>query len=571
MKKIYILGVVLSTAMLFSSCDSMLNKEPLDQFTNDNFWSSEKNVQSYANHFYYDFDGYDDDFYFPTLNDNQVSSGFADWSYLTVPASSGNWSNNWTEVRRANVMIQKIPTIKSMTSESKVHWMGVARLMRGWTYFHLVKMYGDVPWINTVLDINDGNVLYGKRIDRDIVMDSVYNDINYACNNMRSSSSRTILSRDVANAIKAEICLYEGTFCKYRSAADGQKPSDLARAKTFLSATKESCLQIMSNDKYNLNPSYQANYNSIDLSGNPEMIFYKPYKLNVMTHGLIEYTCSSTPMSGMSKDAFDSYLFTDGKPLAFTSKDKDDAAFLQKGTKVVAGKTVENDVMNLSQVLATRDIRLSESIDTCLCYKGRTFVRFNVGMAMTSSSGYGVSKFDNSTIPVGNRNTGMKNETDAPLYWLSIVYLEYAEACAELGTVTQSDLDNSINKVKARVGLPPLSINVGFSDPSNNMAVSDLIWEIRRERRCETMYDNNYRYWDLIRWHQLDKLDSSTHPNILLGANVKNDTDVSIPLIGNYINGSNGKNRIYDKKYYLYPIPSGQITLNPQLSQNLGW
>jgi hypothetical protein len=103
------------------------------------------------------------------------------------------------------------------------------------------------------------------------------------------------------------------------------------------------------------------------------------------------------------------------------------------------------------------------------------------------------------------------------VFWLSIVYLEYAEACAELGTVTQSDLDNSINKVKARVGLPPLSINVGFSDPANNMGVSDLIWEIRRERRCETMFDNNYRYWDLIRWHQLDKLDSSTYPNILLG------------------------------------------------------
>ena len=55
MKKIYIFEAMFSITLLFSSCDSMLNKEPLDQFTNDNFWSSEKNVESYANYFYYDF------------------------------------------------------------------------------------------------------------------------------------------------------------------------------------------------------------------------------------------------------------------------------------------------------------------------------------------------------------------------------------------------------------------------------------------------------------------------------------------------------------------------------------
>ena len=340
-----------------------------------------------------------------------------------------------------------------------------------------------------------------------------------------------------------------------------------------MSAAKDGCLQIMNNNNYTLNSSYQANYNSLDLSGNPEMIFYKAYKLNVMTHGLIEYTCSSTPMSGISKDAFDAYLFNDGKPLSLTSLDKNDAAFYQKGTKTVAGKTVEYNVMNLNKVLATRDKRLAASIDTCLCYKGRTFVRFNVGMAMTSASGYGVSKFDNSSISVGNRNTGGNNETDAPLYWLSVIYLEYAEACAELGTVTQNDLDISINKVKARAGLPSLTVNVGFNDPANNMNVSSLIWEIRRERRCETMYDNNYRYWDLIRWHQLDKLDSSRYPNILLGANVQNDPSAAsnLTLSGNYINGTMGKVRTFDKKYYLFPVPSGQITLNTQLSQNPGW
>ena len=86
-----------------------------------------------------------------------------------------------------------------------------------------------------------------------------------------------------------------------------------------------------------------------------------------------------------------------------------------------------------------------------------------------------------------------------------------------MGTATQSDLDKSINKLKTRAGLPALTVNVGFSDPANDMGVNDLIWEVRRERRTELMFDNWARYWDLIRWHQLDKLDSKQYPDVLLG------------------------------------------------------
>src|SRR3712207_9108863 len=65
------------------------------------------------------------------------------------------------------------------------------------------------------------------------------------------------------------------------------------------------------------------------------------------------------------------------------------------------------------------------------------------------------------------------------------------------------------------------------ADPANNMNVSSLIWEIRRVRRCELMCDLGYRYWDLVRWHQLDKLDSNKYPNINTGANIVNLADKS--------------------------------------------
>jgi hypothetical protein len=572
MKKLYIFGTILSATMLLTSCNNILDKGPLDSFTNDNFWVNENNVSGYANTFYNDFAGYSGDYYFNALSDDQVGSDYAEWTYTSVPATSGNWSNNWTEIRRANIMIQNVPGIASMTTAAKNNWVGFARLMRAWTYYHLVRMYGDVPWINEPLDINDDGYLYAGRTDRDVVMDSVYNDLSFACQNMYSSSSRITLNQAVAYAMTAEICLYEGTYCKYRTAADNGKAADATRATKYLGYAKTACTAIMNNSNYALNSSYKGNYNSVDLNGNKEMILYKAYKQSVLTHSLIDYTCSSTQQSGLSKDAFDSYLFIDGKPLASTSKDKNDAAFELDGTKIISGKPVAIKTMDLTKVLANRDPRLAMTIDTAACYTGQTFQRFGRGMAMTASSGYSVAKYDNSAIDDNYRSQTGSNYTHAPLFWLSVIYLDYAEACAELGTATQNDLDISINKVKARVGMPALTIGNITADPANNMNVNDLIWEIRRERRCELMFDNNFRYWDLVRWHQLDKLDSSAHPNIMLGANIVNDTwSSSVTRSGNYINGSRGKTRTYDSKYYFYPIPSGQITLNPQLGQNPGW
>ncbi|MDD4592459.1 MAG: RagB/SusD family nutrient uptake outer membrane protein [Parabacteroides sp.] len=574
MKKIQIINICLFV-MLFTACNDFLDKGPLDTFTNDNFWTSENNVKGYANTFYQDFTGYGNAggaglFYFKTLSDDQAGNSFADWTYQNVPASSSTWSDGWIEIRRAHILMENVEKME-MSNEAKNHWTGVGRLMRAWHYYQLVRSYGDVPWIDKSLDIKDDGYLYGTRENRDLVMDNVLDDLNYACEHMYDNASKTTLNRDVAYAMKAEICLFEGTFRKYRKAEDGQSAPDMTGANKFLNETKSAAVYLM-NRKYVLNKSYQGNYNSINLANNPEMIFYKAYKQNVLQHSLIDYTCSSTQLSGMTKNAFESYLFTDGKPMALTTLSRDDAARMYVGTKIIAGKELPDTVLSITHLLKVRDLRLSATIDTALCYVDRGFTRFGSGMSMTSSTGYGVSKYDNKSLENMYRNQTGQNFTHAPIFWLSVVYLQYAEACAELGNVTQNDLDISVNKLKARAGLPPLTVEVGFSDPANNMNVNDLTWEIRRERRTELMFDNWNRYWDLIRWHQLDKLDSSVYPEILLGANIVNDPyNKSVEKVGTYIDGRKNKSRLYNSKHYWYPIPSDQISLNPQLEQNQGW
>ena len=231
---------------------------------------------------------------------------------------------------------------------------------------------------------------------------------------------------------------------------------------------------------------------------------------------------------------------------------------------------------SIRKVLENRDPRLSVLIDSIVCFKGHTWKRpapeASGGALMSSSTGYTVKKYDNTSLEAFYRTNTYTGYTDAPIFWYSVILLNYAEAKAELGTITQADLDNSVNIVQKRAfGNDNAKLTLTpAADPANNHGVSNLLWEIRRARRCELMLDNWYRYWDLVRWHQLDKLDTERYPNITLGANLGTETFEGVNKTGNYMKATTSK-RTFDKKYYLYPIPTQQITLNPAIKQNFGW
>lgn len=518
-----------------------------------------------CNTFYNNYSGYGNGsgggwFYFKTLSDDQVDYQSTVWTYTSVVATSTNWSDPFTEIRRANYIIEGLQT-SSLDDAVKANYEGLARLNRAWEYYQLVRMYGDVQWITTVVDPADKDVVYGPRTDRDIVMDNVLEDLNYAASTITGTNKQRF-SADMALAMKADITLYEGTYCKYRNASDNAgKAADNTRAEKYLRECVAACEALMTKG-YSLNPSYKGNYNSISLSSNPEMIFYKPYSQNVFMHSTIDYTVNTSGTSGMTKNAFDNYLFLDGKPKATTTMDTNDAA-----VKDADGK------YNLESVLAVRDKRLAATLDPVLCFKGSAYSRAGVA-GFTSTTGYGIAKYDNpEELAVSDRNSINKQYTDCPLFWLSVVYLNFAEAKAELGTLTQADLDKSINKLQERAGLPGMTTQPE-ADPANNMGVSNLIWEIRRCRRCELMCDNWTRYWDLIRWHKLDLLDSSKNPTIYLGANMKNVENPEVDVNNDgYMIGSNTLNqpRTYEPKHYFYPIPTTQLTLNTNMEQNPFW
>lgn len=570
MKKAYIFGTLVAIGASLAGCNDFLddNRYPLTQETDSPlFWSETSNCDLECDYMYNYFEGYGQgnslgNYYFSTLSDDQAPSGFPNWNNTNIPASSGSWSTPYERVRHIQYIIRGVAG-SSLEAADKAHYTGIARLNRAYQFWTLVKRYGDVTWVDELVDVNSNEILYGPRTNRDVVMDNVLEDLDYAIANIKVQSGKQVWSKDLALAIKSDICLYEGTFCKYRTQdVNGYAPNQ-ERAKKFLEACADASKQLV--DRYpTLNESYRANYNSglAAAQANPEMIFFKGYNDNIFMHSTVSYTCSSTTINGITKDAFDNYLFTDGKPLALTTCDKSDV-----------GEVDAEGNYSIQKLLDVRDGRLAQTTDPVVYYTDMTWVR-DGSMALTSSTGYGVSKFDNTSMPVANRTSTTRNITCAPLYWASLIYCNYAEAKAELGTLTDADLNLTVNKLYTRAGLPTTTVAdlTAMNDPANNMGVSSLLWEIRRCRRCELIMDKDYRYYDLIRWHQLELLDNTKHPNIFLGANMTK-APVTINNVGGYVAPNySGQNRVYEARQYLYPIPSQQNTLtNDALGQNPGW
>lgn len=589
MKKIYSILAASAVGMMLVGCNDFLddNRMPLTSIVNTpTYWSNAANVQLQCDRLLTSsemFPGYSGWYYYHTLNDDQVGADFADWAYPTEPSEVSEY--DFGNVRSANYIITNVVN-SSLSDADKTNFWGIGRLIRANAYYRLVRMFGDITWENFVVDPADG-ILQAARTNRDVVMDSVLADLDFAIATIATDQAKLTWSKDLARAIKSEVCLYEGTFCRYRTEAENGIAPDEARAKKYLAEAAAVSKTLL--EKYGFCDDYHSLYNSTwtamdtqlgkttALSTNPELIFGRRYDTSLQLHSTISYTSSSTTTSGMSLDGFKSFLMKDGKPYATSTIA--DKTLIGAPTEFNYGteeKPQMGDAYSIQNLLDQREARLSIISDPYVYFKGMEWNRDGCS-GLNSSSGFGIAKYDNVILPVSARTNSGQNYTSCPIYWQSYIALNYAEAKAELGEFTDADFNISLKKLYERAGLDMIN-NVAYlenlNDPDNNMGVSSLLWEIRRCRRCETMFDNWIRYWDLVRWHQLELLDTTKHPDVILGAYVLNS--VKHPdgqqLVNGYIQGNMiAGGRKYDKKYYLYPIPTSEMKLNKNLTQNPGW
>lgn len=568
MKNLKIYSVVILALAMFGCEKDFLETPPKDKFTDENYWKTEANVETFAFGFYpaY-FTGYGSGFtwgnYFTgqSLNDDFGPSNPGRF-IQQVPTSGGGWSFAW--VRKANIFIDRVQGVP-MEQEAIEHWTGVGRLFRGLEYHDLVKAFGDVPYYDSEISEDDNEQLYKTRDSRTFVMDKVLEDFQYAADHVRGnvSSEGLMVDRNVVLSLMSRVFLYEGTWQKYHE-------GNSAKAAEYLEAAKWAASEVIASGEFSLG-NYRQVFTSLSLSGNPEVILYREYELGMLTHALNSYN-NKEPQTGPTKNAIETYLAKDGLPISISP--------LYQGD------------MGIENVMTNRDSRISE-----------TFVpnelRINGVSFRYSTTAYATHKFLNEEIASKPEGSSNLNPTDAPILRYGEVLVNYAEAAAELATVggaafSQEDLNMSINVLRSRPGvdLPDLEViggepavnGVVYDDPERDASVPSIIWEIRRERRVELMMEG-FRLDDLRRWKKLDYLDMIVNFEINRGAwIVKADyPDANLTNLiltegeqGYIIPASAGTPRIFDDpKVYLNPIPLDQITLYRDqgftLEQNPGW
>lgn len=563
-KRLY--SILLAVIVISGGCKKkFLERYPLDAFRDEAYWTNENSVRTFSYGFYTAyFSGYGTGaggfgryFSSQSLNDDFAPSSPTQFT-RNVPTSGGGWSFTW--VRKANLFINRVQTVP-MEEEAIKHWTGIGRFFRAMEYGDLVRSFGDMPWYGSELTPTDEE-LYKPRDPRTLVMDSVLADFKYAAQNVRLSDGNDGLTvnRYVVLAFMSRIFLFEGTFLKYHNI-------DQTKSKEYLEAALWAANEVMKSGKYSITDEYRSLFNSLDLTGKKEIILYRKYETGLVTHGLHSYV-NKEPQTGASKDAVESFLAKDGLPISISP--------LYRGDTSIAA------------VMTDRDPRLTE-----------TFVPDAVrlqGIATNySTSGYAVRKFFNEALKDALEGNGFLNITDAPIIRYGEVLLNYAEAAAELGTLTQADLDKSINLLRARpgIGLPKLQVIGGqpavagkvYNDPKRDPTVSALLWEIRRERRTELMFEG-FRLDDLKRWKKLEYTDTQAKPDINRGvwikrssypgllASIKIENDAPQGYIIPAPNAASQR-PFTDPKVYLEPIPLDQIKLyqdrGVQLKQNPGW
>ena len=579
-------GLLLATAVSFSSCDDFLTRDPQDTVTDvPSFWNNEENLRtSFLDYYTYFFPGYRSGW---NRADNFAETNVADWTddnaqevatlftKVAPTTDADNW--NFEKIRNMNLLLSRIQS-SSLGEEAKNHWSGVARLFRAMEYAKLVQKFGDVPYYDAVVGSTDNEQLYRARDPRTTVMDKVNEDLAFACANIRvnDGTKGLTVNRAVAQGFASRIMLFEGTWQKYHA-------NNTAKAAEYLKAAKDYAAELMQTNAYSIAPSYKSLTTSEDLAGNPEIIMYRSYVENVVMHSLMSFQNTEHEKSSPSRSFVDAFLTKNGLPIH------------QAGNTDYKGKEYAKEIQN-------RDPRLADNIDE------ESGLRLNGVAAVYAASGYYANRYVNKDLI--NKPGGMSstNTTDAPVMKLNEVMLNYIEAAAELAdlgqyTLTQADFDKTINAIRDRQStqMPHLTLagnalkvnGVEINDPDRDATVKPIIWEIRRERRVELAYEG-LRFNDLRRWGKLEYADMTKNKKLNMGAWI-NKADypenaealAKITLCdenGKIVTGNEGyimpitevaKMRVMADKDYLYPIPVDQITMYEnhgfKLTQNPGW
>jgi len=509
---------------------------------------------------------------------------------FSAEVSSG-WS--WSDLRNINYFIANCNDPK-LSSSIRNNYLGIARFFRAWFYFEKVKRFGNVPWIGKPLDVSDKELLYKGQDSRKLIIDSIIADLNFAAENITSKSenTRSLITKYVAYSFLSRVCLYEGTYRKYHTQLGLTSSSATLLEQAAIAAKK-----VMDEGGYKL-------YDGAGIDKSYRQVFINPAP--VSTEVMLSAVCDLA-LNNLN-DA--NWYWTSG---TYGDKANFIRSFINTYLKI-DGTPFTNDPANKTMLFKDevkgRDKRLQQTI------RSGDYKRINNGILEAAPplfsytfTGYQPIKW---TLDDMYYDTRDLNINSVSIFRYAEVLLNFAEAKAELGTLTDSEWASTIGLLRKRAGITGgLSNKPTIIDPYLKSTyfpeLSDpTLLEIRRERGIELCLEG-FRFDDLMRWRKGNLLEMEWNGMYIpsldtpLDLNEDGKLDVAFykklptkvagvtyvevsPLISGKPNSQLLKNgdfgeltwlnnivRKFEEKHYLYPIPIADIITNPNLKQNPGW
>ncbi len=545
------LAYIFVCLLVLSSCKKdFLDRAPLDEASDETFWTTEEQLVLAVEGLYANVKN-SNTVALDQMGDNSINSSTGD-SYRIF--SSGNfgsdlasvnaeWKSQYAGIRQANVFLANYNKATTVSQEKKDQMAGEAKTIRAYMYMNLVCFFGGLPIVTEPLNIDQ---LYAPRNTRKEVIDFILKDLDEAAALMQTApQTKTNLgrfSKGVALAFKARMAMFDSRWDVAEKAA--KDVMDLGVYQLYSTGRPER--------DYNDLFTYVGK-----LSGgvNKETIAARINLMDVSMHNISRETQVPDQASryNPTKSLVDAYLASDGLPIEKSPLYKEDT---------------------YAHIFENRDPRMKQTILAPGALWGglkdgnpankdpKTFTApkfLSDKLGSVTTTGYYFTKY----VEISAVGTYNRDQNDIHVMRLAEVLLSYAEAKMEQGTLTQADVDLTVNKLRDRVGMKRMNL---AELQANGL---DLRTEIRRERRVELAREGQ-RWNDIIRWKQ----------GPLLGQDVKGlkKSLVLVPAhVSQFAEDANGyiivmSGRQFDEsKHYLWPVPLIQFQRNPALGQNPGW
>lgn len=577
-KKLFFVLLVLS----FTACDDMLEPDLDGTLTEDAVWTNNNLAFGFLNNTYNNLpNGYNrissamldaatDDAVCP--NPLSDINGFTNGTWSPFNVIENVWNKNYDGIRKANMFLSRIDEVplpkKSNalgTDESilntRKRMKGEARFLRALFYFELVKRYGGVPLIETILSTEEAIKAPRSNVDECINFIVAECDLAAAILPAKYGSSPAVIgfneAKDIgratsgaALALKSRALLYwasplfNGNNDSSRWDLAAKAANDVINLTINAGGTGGKVYNLQRFDS-NVNLSMLFSTNAVLPQYHNEIIFCTKYENNTTIESLNgPISFGSQGLTNPTQNLVEAFPMSNGKPITDpTSGYNPNNPFANRDPRLNMTVLSNGTLFSVNDKVATLET-FTDGIDGFGAYPNAT------------RTGYYLQKFLMPYAVWDGRSVNVARTWI--LFRIAEMYLNYAEARNE-SVGPDVEVYNALRALRFRAGFRPVFVPVGLSK-------SEMRKFIQNERRIEFAFEE-HRFFDVRRWKLFDNAAERDNLLTIRGVKITRNSDGTFK----YDTSNVVEKRVFMDKMYLYPIEDAELMKSNALKQNPGW